>query len=76
MAKTDESKVPAKPLGIGNKYIRFAVSEGGEIETKPVGFSDGTCLNATKAYEDAIGGTVDRKFTGPDCGPVTVKVSK
>ena len=62
-----QDNAPSKPREIGDKYIRFAVAPGGEVEIKPFGFSDGTCMNATKSYEDAIGAVSSRQYTGPDC---------
>lgn len=56
-----------KPAGIGDKYIVCECSPTGETVVKAVGFKDGTCREATKDYENALGLVVSRVQTGPTC---------
>ncbi len=57
-----------KPSHIGGRYIHVEVDKVGETKIEAHGFTGGTCKQATKPLEDALGAKdVNRVVKSADC---------
>jgi len=56
---------------MGSKFIEFTIGDGGQVAVEPQGFTDGTCHDATRPFEQVLGVVTSRKIKAAACAVKT-----